>query len=113
MITYACTLCQKIYNKGDLPLDPTALAAFKCTNCRGSVLQREIKDSTPISPVVHNSYATAPKPTQSSGGETFLGILVLIALAAGAIFVVSWLFGLDWSGVEAPKRMPFIFPRRR
>ena len=111
--TYACSLCQKIYNRSDLPTDPTALAEFKCTNCRGSVLPRVIQDSAVITPVVHNSYVAPQQNTTSSGGEIFLGILVLGVFIVAAVFVLSWLFGLDWSGVEVPKRMPFRVPRRR
>ena len=77
------------------------------------MLPREIQDSANIAPVAYNSNVAPQQNTQSSGGEVFFGILLLGAFIVGAFFVLSWLIGLDWSGVEAPKRMPFRVPRRR
>ena len=112
MLTHRCGLCQKIYNDEELPQDPSARSQFRCVNCKGTIISKEIDDSLPPD-LMQSSQGTTPSTnSQASGAESFFGMIFLVAIIAGAIYLISMLFGIDLNDSDRTNRFPIRFPRR-
>ena len=137
MHPYKCNVCQKLYGANEVPGDAAALTLFRCVNCKGKVIRihsmnsnlqsqgvqpdRSISQPRPISspaPVMGATSTSQPMAStpQSSDTEGGIGgcvaVFVWIGIIIGLVYFVMWVFSLDWSGLEPPKRFPVRIPMK-
>jgi hypothetical protein len=127
---YSCTICLKLYNFNEIPMNEAGRSEFRCANCAGKVARRDVekievvvapvaaprpaavapRPATPQQRVVpaNNVYRPPVQQAQASAGDTLIGIIAFVIMVAGGIWFLSWLFGGDF---EMPKTIRI--PRRR
>ncbi len=125
MLLYTCIICQKIYNRDEVPTIEAGMKVFRCDNCGGVVAEQRVNETEVVvdrnpAPLPFQSRALHEQrinSNQASGvGDFLVWVFLVVVILIGiwvviliGIWVVDWFLNTDF---ETPKR-PIIFFRRR